>query len=83
MKTIKDREGRTLNLSDEIYEITENASVRPSSYQAGNRVRLISGVDGSSRPGHHFNRAYATVCRVEAKEAELIGVGWDSLRKVA
>jgi len=43
-------------------------------YQAGTIVRLIDGIDGSNRPGYHFNDAYCTVCRIDAKHAEFVGI---------
>ena len=49
-------------------------------YDVGTRVRLISGIDGSKVPGHHFNPSYATVCRVDAEHAEFLGVPRSSLR---
>lgn len=58
-------------LSDEVYVLNSDVT---ASYTAGTRVRLIAGIDGNPRPGHHFSRGFVTVCRVDAETAEFVGV---------
>lgn len=74
--TIKAYDGHECNLSSECYVLkgVENKMLAGSRYQDGVIVRLISGVDGSSKVGYHFSKDYVTVCRVGATQAEFVGV---------
>lgn len=76
MLTIKDFEGTEWQLSDDIYEITDND--HPShdmGYGKGDRVRII---DYPS-----YSDTHLVTCRVEAEIAEFCGIKKTSLRKVA
>lgn len=78
MFTIKKADGTECFLSDEIYMIT-NDEHTDINYKKGALVRKISGVCGSLVPGDHFVKNYTTVCRVDAKVAQLRGVKIDAL----
>jgi hypothetical protein len=60
------------NLSGDIYVITGDGHPA-GDYQSGTKVRLISGVNGNSTPGWHYNPEYATVCRIDSDHAEFLG----------
>ena len=77
MKTIQSSGRGIVNLSDEVYVITGDYTA--SHYDTGTLVRKISGVRNNIIPGYHFNEDWTTVCRVEAKEAEFIGIRTDAL----
>jgi hypothetical protein len=66
-------------MSDEVYIITEDNPIVGDGYQKDNKVRLISGVDGSSTPGYHFSKGYVTVCSIDAKIAEFVGLRQNTL----
>ncbi len=81
--TIMDRVGTQQFLSDDVYEITQPLPlVGMPGYMVGSMVRLISGVDGIMTPGHHFDKDYCTVCRIDAPFAEFLGIKKAHLRKV-
>jgi hypothetical protein len=79
METIKCLNGETYYLSDEVYRAT--AHDHPS-LREGQKVQLISGVDNSKTPGHHFSTGYKTVCRAGAAKAEFLGLKDDELKLV-
>lgn len=82
MDTITDWQNKEQFLSDDFYQII--SEYHPNSkYNKGTIVRLISGVDGKMEPGHHFDPAYKTVCRVEAQTAEFCGIPVAYLRRLS
>jgi hypothetical protein len=86
MNTIKDHNGNTQNLSDQIYEITKITfpDMHPAvgmGYDIGDKVRLISGIDNNTEPGYHFAKGFVTVCRIDALTAEFLGVKRNHIRK--
>lgn len=77
MKTLVSYDSEVVTLSDKVYRITDSAmmdGLGSKGYHAGDFVRLISGIEGSKTPGHHFNPDYFTVCSITAKTAEFVGV---------
>jgi hypothetical protein len=84
MKTLVAYDGRTSTLSDEVYQITgkEKDHPQPFGYGVGACVRLISGIDGSPTPGHHFSNEYLTVCSITATTAEFVGIKRKHLKDI-
>jgi hypothetical protein len=89
METIKSSsDGRECKLSNVIYTIKDTKESREwlkemgRWYKPGTKVRLISGVDGSTIPGYHFEKGYVTICRVDAITAEFIGIKKSFLEKI-
>ena len=83
MQTIRDRKGKEHVLSSEVYEIVSLQNpVGLRRYTNGAKVRLISGVYESSIPGYHFSKGYVTVCSVEAKVAEFVGVKKEEIKLI-
>lgn len=80
LPTILDSDGKTVRyLSKEIYVVgkpskDDDAEIfGGSKYLPGTRVRLISGINNSNNPGHHFQCFWVTVCRLDATRAEYLG----------
>lgn len=79
MKTIKNFEGVTHYLSDEVYVIT-NEDHPSMTYRTGAIVHLIG--DTPSTVGHHFHKDYQTVCRADTGIAEFCGINKKFLLKL-
>ena len=77
MKKIKDSGAKICNLSDEEYEVSTNGH---PSCKKGTIVRLISGVDNSEKPGHHFDPSFRTVCPSSATRAQFLGIKKSALK---
>jgi hypothetical protein len=83
MRTIPSTNHGTCILSDQLYQIwRENKDWSPTHYGKGAKVRLISGIENSLTPGHHFMDGYVTVCREGAERAEFVGVRRSYLKKI-
>lgn len=80
--TINDYMGRPYNLSDEVYELLKPHEMSGDKYPVGQRIRLISGVNGSPIPGYHTTPGHTTVCRVDAEIAEFLGIPKVYLKQV-
>jgi len=70
MLTINDKDGVPCNLSDEIYTLKTDSVHRIYN----GPVRLISGVEGSTVPGYHWEAGWVTVCPVGVAQARHLGV---------
>ena len=75
---LTDFRGIPRTLSEDVYVLSTDVT---ASYSKGTQVRLIAGIDGSRIPGYHFTQGYVTVCRVDAVQAEFIGVKRRDLKR--
>lgn len=67
---------RKVFISDEVYEVIENTI----HVKKGDKVRLISGIEGNPIPGYHFSSGWKTVCRDNATEPQYLGIRETELR---
>lgn len=71
MKEMMDHfRNRKVFLSNEVYEVLEDTI----HVKKGDKVRLISGIDGNPKPGYHPSPGWKTVCRENATEPQYLGI---------